>query len=432
MGYLYRRRGIYWASYWRGGKRVRESCRTSDRKTALAHLSEAQSQGKAAPLAGRAMLTALAGLRVPVPADAKPEAVLLGALVGRANPDELAAAIGERLRAWSERSVDDPQQAGRLAAFRRKMAALITGEQAVKMPLADALTAFAAAPHRRAIRPGTLDDFHRPAWERFRTWAEARGRKHLHEVTEADALAYMGHLAAENLSPASRRNARSVLRAVWNALRVPAGLVGNPWQATPAPDPEASHRRALTVPEIRRLFGAADDPEDRAALALGLFAALRLGDVCRLRWRDVDLAGRMLRVRQGKTGAPVEIPLHPYLVGVLTPLAGSPAAYVVPRLAAGYRVSRGQASARIARVFTRAGLATVEDAEEGAGRRKGHSIGAFHRLRHSFATLAGAAGAPALAVRAITGHRSDSVLALYQHADAELARKAVDSMPTPS
>ena len=327
-------------------------------------------------------------------------------------------------------AAEDRREAGRLSEFRRRLAALATGEQSVKLPLADALAAFAAAPHRRTIRPGTMEDFHRPAWERFRSWAEGRGRRHLHEITEADALTYMSHLQKENLSAASRRNARSVLRAIWNTLRVPAGLELNPWQATPMPEAESSHRQALTVAEIKRLFAAASDPEDRAALGLGLFAALRLGDVCRLRWRDVDLAAGRLALAQSKTGARVEIPLHPYLAKLLAPLAGDPGGFVLPGLAAAYKSSRAQASARMSRVFAAAGLDTVEESEDG-GRIRGHSLGAFHRLRHSFASLASAAGVPAMAIRSITGHTSDAVLALYQHADAQLTRRAVNALPAP-
>jgi len=118
---------------------MRESCRTTERKKALTILADLQAQGKSAPLASRSMLATLAALNVPLPTDAQPEPVLLGALVGRARPDELIATLGERLRAWSEQATEDRREAGRLSEFRRRLAALATGEQSVKLPLADAL-----------------------------------------------------------------------------------------------------------------------------------------------------------------------------------------------------------------------------------------------------------------------------------------------------
>lgn len=428
MAYIYRRKQVYWASYWKNGKRVRVSCRTDKRAEALERLAEYAGEGKAAPIAGRAMLSTLSALSVPVPPEANPEAVLLGALIGRAAPDDIQAALAARLRAWSELAAADTREGKRLARFRGALAATVTGEQALKLPLGEVFAAFKIAPRRRPIRPDTLEAYHAPIWSRFQKWAEPRGRKYLHEITEADALAYMAHLEAENLSPKTRRHARAGLRAVWNALRIQAGLAGNPWKETPAPESEPTHRAALSVPQIKKLFAHATDPEEQAALALGLFAALRLGDVCRLRWADVDMRARMLYVTQSKTRGRVSIPLHPYLVARLNAIRGAGRGFVCPTLAKIYAESRGAASERMARIFTAAKIKTAE-AQEGGGRVRAHSIGAFHRLRHTFATLAAAANVPPSAIAALTGHKTQDVLESYTHTDTEQARRAIAALP---
>ncbi len=52
-------------------------------------------------------------------------------------------------------------------------------------------------------------------------------------------------------------------------------------------------------------------------------------------WADVDLAGGVWTLRQGKTGAALAVPLHPDLLARLKTLAGSdaPERYVMPHMA---------------------------------------------------------------------------------------------------
>ena len=61
---------------------------------------------------------------------------------------------------------------------------------------------------------------------------------------------------------------------------------------------------------------------NRRAIFLMLFAGLRISEAAALRWRDVDLEGRYLVVRDGKGGKDRSVPLHPIL---LTELNKAPA-----------------------------------------------------------------------------------------------------------
>jgi integrase len=70
----------------------------------------------------------------------------------------------------------------------------------------------------------------------------------------------------------------------------------------------------------------------RAQLATLIFAGLRISEFLALRWRDVDLAGGWITVRQSKTDAGVrKVKIRPVLRDVLAPLRpldASPDAYV--------------------------------------------------------------------------------------------------------
>lgn len=83
--------------------------------------------------------------------------------------------------------------------------------------------------------------------------------------------------------------------------------------------------RFLTPEEVERLCSAAarsSRPESELAIRIGVLAGLRAGEIARLRWEDLELAGRhpILRVRKGKTGART-VPVCRELRELLAPLA---------------------------------------------------------------------------------------------------------------
>ena len=64
----------------------------------------------------------------------------------------------------------------------------------------------------------------------------------------------------------------------------------------------------------------------RAMLATLLFAGLRIGELCALRWRDVDLQAAWLHVQDAKTDAGVrQVKLRPVLLAELSALRGEAA-----------------------------------------------------------------------------------------------------------
>jgi integrase len=63
---------------------------------------------------------------------------------------------------------------------------------------------------------------------------------------------------------------------------------------------------------------ASDDRRVQLATALLYFTAQRIGDVCAFRWTDIR--NDVLKVRQQKTGAELEIPLHSRLAAILAAL----------------------------------------------------------------------------------------------------------------
>jgi integrase len=147
-------------------------------------------------------------------------------------------------------------------------------------------------------------------------------------------------------------------------------------------------------------------PTVRLAISLLLYTGQRIGDVTTMRWAQYD--GTSIRVRQQKTDALLQIPVHSALKAVLD---------AAPRrsefiLGVGYSV--GGLSQLIKRALERAG----------AGQYTAHG------LRKNAAIALAEAGCTPHEVAAVTGHRS---LRMVQHYTAgaeqkKLARSAIDRL----
>jgi integrase len=127
------------------------------------------------------------------------------------------------------------------------------------------------------------------------------GRLPLRRVTAQRIDAYYASLAREReLSPASIRHVHAVLRgALGQAVRW-GWIPTNP--ATNASPPKL-RRREITPPPIdatRRLLDAADahDPDFGAVLRVLVATGARRGEVCGLRWSDIDAAGSTVTIRR--------------------------------------------------------------------------------------------------------------------------------------
>ncbi len=112
------------------------------------------------------------------------------------------------------------------------------------------------------------------------------------------------------LREASGRSAGTVrlelaaVRLFYRALRWAGATADDPFEvARPARDHTApwDKRQPYTDAEVEALL-LASTPETRAMLLFGAHAGLRVSEMLALVWNDLDLAGRVIRVRAGKGG----------------------------------------------------------------------------------------------------------------------------------
>jgi len=178
--------------------------------------------------------------------------------------------------------------------------------------------------------------------------------------------------------------------------------------------PEKKRERYLVDDELARI-GLALDAAERNATELPGFILLvrllattgmRLGEALALRWSDVDLAGRAIRLRDAKAGART-VHLGAAAVALLDAIEDK-------------SVLHGLDPARPLP------FSTAQHAWARLRERAGIPDGRLHDLRHSVGTFAALAGANAFVVRDLLGHKTLAMTGRYVERAADMVRATAD------
>jgi integrase/recombinase XerC len=162
--------------------------------------------------------------------------------------------------------------------------------------------------------------------------------------------------------------------------------------------------RVLSQAQSEDLFTVAVglDPRDRAILEVLYGAGLRVGELCALDRRDVDLGSGLVQVRRGKGNKERRVPIGPPAVAAVREWLQLRGDDEEPAL---FLNTRGR------RISDRSVRRLVEKA--------GASVGVAglypHALRHSFATHLLDAGADLRGIQELLGHSSLSTTQRYTH-----------------
>lgn len=188
-------------------------------------------------------------------------------------------------------------------------------------------------------------------------------------------------------------------------------------------------RQPFTPDELRVIFDKFPAPWCDMALASYFTGGQRLGDICLLRWRNIDFRTDTISFITQKTGKALALPIVPELRERLERIKdeqGSGEEYVFPYMARRYLIQSGSISTEFTALLMAWGIVkrTAPDASP-LGRRKRVSPKSFHSIRHSVVTLArcNPACTPDM-VRAVVGHDCERIERGYFSAD-RAARAAV-------
>ena len=221
---------------------------------------------------------------------------------------------------------------------------------------------------------------------------------------------------------------QTVCSEVFKLLARDAGIAENPFAGIVKPPKSEENREAFTPEELRLIYDNLDS-FTRPLFTVAIMTALREGDICTLRWSEIDFEARTIRRIMNKTGRLVEIPiadrLLDYLKAQYTQTGGGE--YVFPEHAEMYRRNRTGVSLRIKQFLEGLGIATTRTP---AGRTRAVSVKDLHSCRHTFCYLAGMQGIPLAVVQSIVGHMSPEMTAHYTaHATLEDKRRGIEAIP---
>jgi len=140
------------------------------------------------------------------------------------------------------------------------------------------------------------------------------------------------------LSTSTINRYHKVIREVLNLIGEDAGLTENPFSRITLMTDEKKTREAFTQSEIETIIREAPQFV-RAIFIVGLFTALRAGDIATLRWSDVVWDHGIIRRKLSKTKNTVEIPIMQPLREFLISQMGQDEVYVLPEHAAMYQTN---------------------------------------------------------------------------------------------
>ena len=169
---------------------------------------------------------------------------------------------------------------------------------------------------------------------------------------------------------------------------------------------------------VRRLIDATRNTRERVLVLLGVHAGLRRGEMCGLRWIDVDFTQRQIVVRQSVWRNIVGTPKsgHGRVIDLSAELEQA-------LLAHRHRRPMVLCAANGAAPTPKRLRDWLADLQERAGLPLPH--GGLHVLRHGFCSNLAALGAPAKSIQELAGHSNLSTTLGYMHLSPATRRAAI-------
>ncbi len=217
-------------------------------------------------------------------------------------------------------------------------------------------------------------------------------------------------------TPSMANRTVEALSRIWNSAEDRGELpeASNPCRLL-VKNRERGRERFLSEEEFRRLGRALAEAEAKgsglsvhavAAIRLLLLTGLRRNEVLTLRWRDVDLDARELKLEDSKTGARVA-PLSPEAARVLA---------CIPRVEGNPHVIPGKKPGTH--------LRNLNDPWDRIRKRARLDDVRLHDCRHSFASRALALGEGLTMIGKLLGHTKVETTARYAHLAWESVRES--------
>ena len=295
-----------------------------------------------------------------------------------------------------------------------------------KIKCSTSWTTYLNNPTRPLSGKSTLAGYERD-WQRFIDFVKVEC---LEQITEAMAMAYMSTV----LQKVSVRTYNSTLQSIKLVFGVL--LENNPFSKLKPKKAVSISKKDFSEEQIGEIFKVLDNPEIllmhkaemRLMFMIGRWTGLRLKDCALLKWEDVFLKDKLLKVCPWKTKAEdkkIIIPIHKSLYEELKGLKKE-SEYVLSNVADRYEYNSSGVIKDAMYIINKAGIKS--EATQKVKRARAICEYGFHSFRHSFVSFCAKAGVPMAAVQAIVGHGSPAMTRHYTHIGAETLRAAIEKL----
>lgn len=181
-------------------------------------------------------------------------------------------------------------------------------------------------------------------------------------------------------------------------------LLENPIKSMEKYPTETKEPRFLSSKEIRLLLEVSREFEAYPIIAIALYTGMRLGEIGRLDWNDINYQDNTITIQKSKSKKFRRIPLHPNLKAILGPQKSSGAIFMYKR-------------------YTQ-----LDWVLKCIRKRMDIPHFRFHDLRHTFASMMIKSGADLLTVSKILGHSAIQTTMIYAHLYDDHVKTAVNKL----
>lgn len=280
-------------------------------------------------------------------------------------------------------------------------------------------------------------EFYEQTTTKFIDFLGERADSPIEEIDRATVASFKTEMA-KTLAPKTVNNKLNCLRMIFKAARRDGLISEDPAEFVKViKNSHHSIRRPFTIEELKKVVASCDE-EWKSMVMCGLYTGQRLADIATLKWEQVDLGKREIRLVARKTSKLLRIPIAPSLQTHLETIGPAAKRHgpVHPRSCE--IVLREKRSSSLSNQFSAilvaAGLrdaASLTKKSTGKGResmRKQNDI-TFHSLRHTAVTMLKEAGVPGAVVMELIGHDSAAMSQHYTHVGSKALEEAAAKMP---
>lgn len=245
-----------------------------------------------------------------------------------------------------------------------------------------------------------------------RRFCDLFGDCFLTQITAAHVEEFLA--ALRHLAPATQTRYFRELSVAMNSAVKRGYLPRSPCAAVRAPRVPKNPPRLLEGEDVLKLLKSVEGTPYHGLLTTAAYTGLRREELVWLEWEDVDLKRRQIYVRN-KPDHPLKdheartVPITKLLIDVLKGLPRNGQwVFTSPE---GKRWNSANLSRRVAPLFRKVGIA-----------------GAFHTLRHAYASHLVMAGVDLPTVQKLLGHSSITTTMIYAHVAQDHVRTQVEKL----